>query len=79
MARPFVEVSATPESKRLIKELVRATEKAHTLREQGIAVAAERSSLVAQLRDQGYTVRVIAEVTGMTVPTVKQLARAAGT
>jgi uncharacterized protein YerC len=77
MARPFVEVSATPESKRLIKELVKATETAHTLREQGIEVAAERADLVAQLRDHGYTVRVIAQETGLSVPTVKQLARAA--
>lgn len=77
MARPFVEVSATPESRRLLKELVKATAKAHTLREQGIEVAAERAALVAQLKECGYPARVIAAETGLGVPTVNQLARAA--
>lgn len=79
MARPPVEVSATPESRRLLKELVKATAKAHTLREQGIAVAAERAALVAQLKQLGYPARVIAAETGLGVPTVNQLARSAGT
>lgn len=77
MARTPVEVTSTPESRRLLKELVQATKRAHSLREQGIAVAAERSSLVAQLKEHGYTARVIANETGLGVPTINQLARAA--
>jgi hypothetical protein len=74
MARPNVEVTSTPESRRLLRELVKATAKAHQIREQGIAVAAERSSLVAQLKEHGYTARVIAQETGLSVPVVNKLA-----
>ncbi|TXI55646.1 hypothetical protein [Mycolicibacter arupensis] len=77
MARTPVEVSATPESRRLVQALVKATARAHQLRERGIEVAAERAQLVAQLKAHGYPARVIAAETGLGLATVNQLARAA--